>query len=617
MPMSFPGARSLPKEPSRPALLACSNCRRKHLRCDANHPICARCAGRGLQCAYTPSRRGYRVSGCLNPEAGQAPSSVLPIPGTNQVVLSPPPAPLLNEPRSEFVVPTATEDLGLSRNNRDERRNPTQYYRSCQDASPPQRALSSASYQSILTSPPPSSSSSSSSADDKQLVNLFYTYFHPAHPILLPNALYFLRGYPNYLKVVVHFIGSHYSSSTLSDHHRLAAMEGLADGDPKTPFMVQARLLFAIALHGRNEIKEAQAMLGQAVSLALEMGMNRKNFATTHGRNQTVEEESLRRTWWELYVVDGIMAGFWRKSEFSIHSFASDVLLPCEEPTYMDAACLPNPPTVAQFDNRLFADDEVKFSSFCYRIEAARILARVLALTGAQETQQDHVQAVDNALAGWAHHLPPEKAEIINTYGEVDEILFQAHMIIQYATIFLHFPRSNLLSTPAATAGIPGDQRDNHVSPASTQHTHAIKATEASKQLSNLAALRLPVQNHTPFFICGLVLGAVVQLSACSIHAGNCLEQHRDRVTLMIGVLKSLSQTWAFSLIVLREIKKVAAEVFNIREVNSNSLPPTITQGRVVNINVEEENSWLDSFDIHALHNLMPFDTEMVYAELT
>lgn len=596
---------SLPEEPSRPAALACTTCRRKHLKCDAKRPTCARCAGRGLQCNYTPSRRGYRGH---DPEPCQAQFSVLTPLGTDQTdLLSQQPTLHSVEAGTDFISLMPTEGLCYSRSDSNERRtNSMAYYRIDYDATSPQQTMSPTSYRPTSTS---------SSIEDKQLVNLFYTYFHPAHPILLPKTLYFSRDYPNHLKLVVHFIGSHYSSSISGDQFRSAAAKELDDDTKKTPFMVQARLLFAIALHGRNEIKEAQAMLAQAVSLALELGMNQRNFATTHGGQQTVEEESLRRTWWELYVVDGIIAGFWRKSEFNIHSFTADVLLPCEEATYMDASCVPNPPTVAQFDSRLFADDELQFSSFCYRIEAARILARVLALTGAREVHQDQVQAVDNALAGWAHHLPPAKVDIINTLGEVDEILFQAHMIIQYASIFLHFPRSNLLSTLAATADIAGGQRDIHVSPTSTQHTHAIKATEASKQLSNLAALRLPVQNHTPFFICGLVLGAIVQLSACSVHAGNCLEQHRDRVTLIIGVLKSLSRTWTFSQVVLQQIKKVAAEVFNIGDAKSNC--PQQAAARGVDASVGEDNSWLDNLDIQALQNLMRFDTEMVYAEPT
>jgi len=164
-------------------------------------------------------------------------------------------------------------------------------------------------------------------------------------------------------------------------------------------------------------------------------------------------------------------------------------------------------------------------------------------------------------IAGWMHHLPPGKEEIINGQGQADEMLFQAHMIMQYASIVLHYPRSNLVSTLPAAAETPCNKKEKHFSPVSTQHTHAIKATESSIQLSNLATLPLPIRGHTPLFICGLVLSSIVQLSACSVLPQHQQEHYRDRINLIIGALKSLSQTWAVSQMVLQQIKKLAATV--------------------------------------------------------
>lgn len=604
MSTTSPNLSPPPEEPLRPAPLACTNCRKKHQRCDGRQPTCARCAGKSLQCSYMPSRRGYRGCSSRDPEPDPAQGLAL---GTRRSDrLAENSTPRSGETVTSFLPQIPGEYLDISDSSCHETRTRILESQTSSDGTLQIPTLSSVSGHSTFITP---------SIDANQCVDLFYTYFHPAHPILIPKPFYFNRGYPNYLQQVVYFIGSHYSSSLSSSRLRTIAADEVADNTQKTTSMVQARLLFAIALHGRNEIKEAQAMLAQSVSLALEIGMNQREFAAAHGGQQTIEEESLRRTWWELYVVNSIMAAFWRKSEFNVHSFASDVLLPCEEAVFADAACMPDPPSVAQYDNRLFADDEFQFSSFCYRIDAARILTRVLALTGNYDVHHDQVQAVDNALAGWAHHLPPGKADIIDKFGEVDEILFQAHMIIQYASLFLHFPRSNLLSTPAATADIAGGQRDLHVSPSSTQHVHAIKATEASKQLSNLAALRLPVQNHSPFFICGLVLGAVVQLSACSVHSGNCMGQHRDRVALIIGVLKSLSQTWAFSQLVLQQIKKVAIEVFHIQEMRTNGPSQVNTHDSGIDMTIGEDQSWLDNLDIQTLQKMMPFNMDMVYNE--
>lgn len=256
------------------------------------------------------------------------------------------------------------------------------------------------------------------------------------------------------------------------------------------------------------------------------------------------------------------MAAFWHGPALSTTGVAIRVGLPCNEEFYHEGQQIPESPSLEQFSRKLFADDDAKYSSLCYRIEAVKILARVLTLTGAKDIHRGSVQAVDNALAGWVHHLPTKKAEVTAATGEVDEILFQAQLIIQCASIILHFPRSNLSRTSATAAEITGRQCDAHISPTSTQHTHTTKAIDASKQISNLAALRTTILAHTPFFSCGLVLGTVVQLSACVLHGGGCAQQHHDRVALMIKILKSVGIGWPCAEVVLPQLNKVAAEVF-------------------------------------------------------
>lgn len=454
-------------------------------------------------------------------------------------------------------------------------------------------------------------------SDDSQLINLYYANFHAAHPILVPRAWYSEQSYPKFLRLVVQFIGSHFSVSVSSDSLRTVTSNKLQSTTTSSPSLVQALLLFSIALHSRNEAKEAEKMLARAVNMALEIGMNGRDFAVANGQQQAIVEESLRRTWWEIFIVDGYMAALHRKSGFRTSQVDLNIPLPCEENVFAEGICLPCPPTLAQFDMRLFADEEVEFSSFCYRIEAVRILSRVLAIAGTDEVHEDQIQAVDNALAGWVHHLPATKADIVNNFGEVDEMLFQAHMIIQCSNIFLHFPRSDLLSTLPGTAEIVCARGGKQMYPASTQHMHAIKATDGSKELSNLAALRLPVQKHTPFFICGLVLSAIVQLSACAVHACHCVEQHRDRVTLIIGILKSLSQHWTIASHVLQQVKKVGSEVLQVRaQPHKHTLAPDSSRDSGVDVTTSlEDISWFDLFGGQGLAGFQAFDTNTSYEQ--
>jgi len=94
--------------------------------------------------------------------------------------------------------------------------------------------------------------------------------------------------------------------------------------------MVQAMLLFALGLDGDNNQPRAVEILIKAQSLAVELGMNQREYAVLNGRGSAICEESLRRTWWELYMVSIMVAGFHGRSTFQLRNIISTVPLPCE-----------------------------------------------------------------------------------------------------------------------------------------------------------------------------------------------------------------------------------------------------------------------------------------------
>jgi hypothetical protein len=91
-----------------------------------------------------------------------------------------------------------------------------------------------------------------------------------------------------------------------------------------------------------------------------------------------------------------------------------------------------------------------------------------------------------------------------------------------------------------------------------------MKAVKAASEISNLAAIRMPETKHTPFFICALVLSSIVQLAAYSVKAGQVPDPRRDRLSLTVGVFRSLGKTWAISQSVNRQIRAVARDVLDI-----------------------------------------------------
>lgn len=535
-------ANPAPAKPS-PSLLACLLCRHKHLKCDGKTPVCGRCSLTGSECQYTKSRRGYQGHSKKRRAQELSPDNALVDP--TSVVGVNPPVDWQMQNNFQYVHPVPVSSSSST--------SPGMSDLSVTMAPPVTRTATG----------PLTPESASSSAGDGFLLDIYYTYFHSAHPVL-PPLRFLLRGsLPYYLEQVMKFIASHFTPSVSSETYRPTVVSGVRDQDSSVE-KVQALLLLAIVLHSRNERSEAGECLANAVDLAFELGMNQAAYAEAFSNGDPIRAECLRRTWWELFVIEGMLTALGVQQVYRTNLVPPEVALPCEERIYQDGLTPPPPPTVAQFDERVFADEERDFSSYCYRIEAVRILGRVVAMQEMVEGQQDHVEAIDARIASWFHHLPESKLELIRPDGSIDEIMFQATMIINGASIYLNFPRSDLLSSPAVASEVICGHHGPISVPAFSHHAHAMKAVKAASELSSLAAIRLPVERHTPFFICALTLSSIVQLAACSVKAGQMPDPSRDRIGLTIGVFKSLARTWAISQSIMRQIKAVARDVLEL-----------------------------------------------------
>jgi hypothetical protein len=65
-----------------------------------------------------------------------------------------------------------------------------------------------------------------------------------------------------------------------------------------------------LGLEGGHDQKTALEVLMMAETLALELGLHQRDYANRNGLGSSVQQEILRRSWWELYVVKIMMAGF-------------------------------------------------------------------------------------------------------------------------------------------------------------------------------------------------------------------------------------------------------------------------------------------------------------------
>ena len=170
------------------------------------------------------------------------------------------------------------------------------------------------------------------------LVTAFYVFFHPPHPFLVPHfqMLELLqRTRVRHLELALQYIGSFYVPSAPTAQYYESLKEALADESlSQDGTVVQALLLLAVGTHINDQEEESANMLQKAIQVALEIGMHKREYAQQHGNGHMLVEESWRRTWWELFVIDGMMSGVNPMYKMLLADVPLEVALPSEEDDY-------------------------------------------------------------------------------------------------------------------------------------------------------------------------------------------------------------------------------------------------------------------------------------------
>ena len=181
------------------------------------------------------------------------------------------------------------------------------------------------------------------------LLNSYYANFHPAHPCVLPRLFFNQRLEADHaglkpILLVMQYIGSLYISSVPSASFEALVLEALAESRIVTPsstgHQVQALILYSIAAYWCNEVGKGLSLLDEAISRAVSLGMNQKEFAAVHGGGDSVLEESWRRTWWLVCVTDAHFAGSTHTFPFRTTHIPMNADLPCEEESYASGVSL-------------------------------------------------------------------------------------------------------------------------------------------------------------------------------------------------------------------------------------------------------------------------------------
>lgn len=536
-----PGSRK------RPASLACYECRRKHLKCDGIMPTCARCASAATNCTYLPSRRGQPCRQQSSSRDRQWPANheqdnPLPSPGSQHAWIgshdNAPPHPLLT------TRPTATGNTVVA-------------------FGPAGAAYSEFPFSSV---------------EKSHLVGLYYSHFHSSHPILVPHAYFTAQRYPDFLVVAASLVGHHFASTQPPESALPAVISMIISaGDADNGYRVQAFILLALVSLGSHDMSRANDCLDHAVSLAMEANLDSLD-SRSQGTPPSIMHESLRRTWWELFTVDALLALLQGRVP-RITAANPDTLpyVPSAETLYEVGDLSSRQPSYAEFERRFFLQQHGEFSSHFYRIEAAFIVRRVRPLFTGDIVDPQELEAVCNAIASWPYHLPDSSFALSKPPGYCDQMLVQANLLVQVASIFLHFPRSSLSSRSPSAIDFTCLSKSLPRLEKSTQH--GIRAIAASRELCHIASIPSLRDSRSPMAVCGFLLGSAVQLStASSYKAQNShdSQQCRHRVVLMLGALRHIGKVWSSGQTALHRVQPFADLVFttsNDRSFESGRTP--------------------------------------------
>ncbi|KAK8096502.1 hypothetical protein PG999_012446 [Apiospora kogelbergensis] len=531
-------------------VLACVPCRERHVRCSAEQPQCRRCLASGKPCRYAKSRRGG-----LDRAALEARRRRLEAESSREAISSSSPSSTGGSDQSRNGVAAAPRQdrsdepdwLGMfvetpSNQQSQHEHNDNTLFGISAVYDPP-----GTGYRPDTKSVFP----------DANLDN-YYLHFHKFHPCVVPKpALERLVKDPRLLEKiepllsVMKYIGSIYDARSRSRENGVLPPPVLPRRPAPCPFMVQCHLLYSVALYWTDEKPRAYEQLNSAIDMAVAL-------------EDAVLAESFRRTWWQLLSVEASTSATDRSFVFRVCEIETTVDLPCEENEYL-AGAIPTPRTWEEYCARELETDGPGYSSFAHLVGAYRSITD--ALKAIPPLTKSHgsaliIQEVDTVIDGWLHLLPESKREVMSENGEIDELMFQAHMLVHTCTTY------------------PSDE---HIAKESliVHTTRCLRAIEAQVRLLALPAERF---SHTPFIVCMVTTGAIPLLSACrTIFSGKELTVGRNQLRLIIGCLKALAETWPRAAKYVREIQELARILL---AVSTSSTPapiptPSVGQGTV------------------------------------
>ncbi|KAH7120364.1 N-terminal binuclear Zn cluster-containing/DNA binding domain-containing protein [Dactylonectria estremocensis] len=401
-------------------------------------------------------------------------------------------------------------------------------------------------------------------------VESFYRNFHPAHPFVLPKdyLLPLVNGEPTIdaLVATVRWIGSSFvepaavRAKLLDEAYQLV----YKPNTPKDGFTVQAMLLLIIGLDGDRKREKVHILLTDIQNLAVHIGLNKRWYASANGRNMPVLEESWRRTWWDLYIVDALIAGVHRSTNFNMFTIPADVALPCEESEFL-SGYIPQPLNLEDMDNITFLGGDMGgFSSFAYRIQCACYLGKLIQNPPIFGLKDKNVAKIETLLVNWRLNLPAAKSRMLYKDGKLDEMMFQAFMMTNAISILLHQPHSQL--DPSLTQNIDACAPNTPAISSAAFNAHTKHTIRSANELTKLIGHRVPLLSHTHFFAYMITLASTIHLSEWSLSFVSHNDDNlRQRIRLSTGALSQFARIWPAAEHLGLQVKTIARDIYRVK----------------------------------------------------
>ncbi|KAI9035555.1 putative C6 transcription factor [Aspergillus affinis] len=489
------------------------------MKCDGKRPHCDRCSEAGKQCSYAQSRRGGLNRAALAERRKRlaAAAGTCPTNGLGSQGHTPPSSHLQMDSHHEPAVLDFNTEADI---------NGTFL-----------RSAGTTHLDNIGNDP---------------LIDSYYKNFHICHPFIVPQK-HLKRLYEDPsrqqsfapLIATLRFLGNIYKAREWSIPLKECLEASVSQAPASDPIIVQCRLLYSIALFWHDLKEDSQLQMDMATKLAVDMQMFRHEFAVAQGADDLVMRESWRRTWWMLYIADAYYAGTLGTTNLRVVDIDATTELPCDESDYESgcaATAMSTTPNIA-----------------------------------AEEESTHIIQAVDCSLDGWRLLLPPDRKQIMDATGEVDELMFQAHLIIHVSTIGLHRPLSALKFNAVENISSCGREPALDTSTPDQVNVHTVRVLRAIEAQIRLLALPVRQFHHTPFTTCMVSEGTLALLSACStMLKGRDLRIARDQIRMTLGCLRVLGDVWPRIARNVQEIQTIAQCVLGLGSVADSSRASTV-----------------------------------------